>query len=264
MNTVTYTSSGGIARITIDKPASRNSLSLETLRELQVAFEHAESDAGTRVVILAGNGPAFCAGHDLKEIRAHAQTRDYAKTLFDACAKLMLTITQLSKPVIARVQGIATAAGAQLVATADLAIAADNARFGTPGVNIGLFCSTPMVALSRNLSRKHALEMLLLGELIPAEDALRFGLVNRLVPEADLDAAVNEIAQKIASKSFVAVKTGKRAFYKQLELGLEDAYAYTAKVMEENLQSADACEGICAFIEKRVPVWTNEENKNNE
>ena len=167
----------------------------------------------------------------------------------------MLTITRISKPVIARVQGIATAAGAQLVATADLAIAADNSRFGTPGVNIGLFCSTPMVALSRNVSRKHALEMLLLGDLVPAEDAYRFGLVNRLVPEAELDAAVDALAKKIAAKSPVAVKTGKAAFYKQLEYGLDEAYAYTAQVMAENLKSCDADEGICAFIEKRVPVW---------
>lgn len=255
MNTVIYSSADGIARITIDKPNSRNSLSLETLRELQSAFERADADAGTRVVILAGNGPAFCAGHDLKEIRANAGNAAYAKELFDTCAKLMLTITRISKPVIARVHGIATAAGAQLVATADLAIAADNSRFGTPGVNIGLFCSTPMVALSRNVSRKHALEMLLLGDLVPAEDAYRFGLVNRLVPEAELDAAVDALAKKIAAKSPVAVKTGKAAFYKQLEYGLDEAYAYTAKVMAENLKSYDADEGICAFIEKRVPVW---------
>lgn len=255
MNTVIYSSADGIARITVNKPESRNSLSLETLRELQTAFEQADADAGTRVVILAGNGPAFCAGHDLKEIRANAGNEGYAKELFDTCAKLMLTITRISKPVIARVHGIATAAGAQLVATADLAIAADNSRFGTPGVNIGLFCSTPMVALSRNISRKHALEMLLLGDLVSAEDAFRFGLVNRIVPEEELDDAVNALAKKIASKSPVAVKTGKAAFYRQLEYGPDDAYAYTAKVMEENLKASDAGEGICAFIEKRVPVW---------
>lgn len=255
MNTVIYSSESGIARITIDKPNSRNSLSLETLRELHAAFELADKDTETRVVILAGSGPAFCAGHDLKEIRANAGNEAYAKELFEACANLMLTITRISKPVIARIHGIATAAGAQLVATADLAVAADNARFGTPGVNIGLFCSTPMVALSRNVSRKHAMEMLLLGDLVSAEDAYRFGLVNKIVPEAELDDAVNMLARKIASKSPVAVKTGKAAFYKQHEFGLDDAYAYTAQVMTENLRTFDAGEGICAFIEKRVPVW---------
>ena len=245
----------GIARLTLNRPAARNALSRPMIAALQTEFDRIAADPSIGVVILAGNGPAFCAGHDLKEMRGADYGERYAEDLFEACARLMQRIVSLPQPVIARVHGIATAAGAQLVASADLAIAADDARFATPGVNIGLFCSTPMVALSRNVSHKHALQMLLTGDLIDAPTALRFGLINEHVSGEQLDVAVEALAVKIASKSRHTLAVGKAAYYRQAELPLEQAYAYAKGVMVQNLQARDAREGIDAFIDKRHPTW---------
>ncbi|MFZ4538678.1 enoyl-CoA hydratase [Propionivibrio sp.] len=247
----------GVAFLSLNRPQARNALSQAMIDALQVEFDAIATDAAVHVVVLSGEGPAFCAGHDLKEMRAAGYTETYAEALFDACALLMQRIVSLPQPVIARVHGIATAAGAQLVASCDLAIAADNTRFATPGVNIGLFCSTPMVALSRNVSHKHAMQLLLTGDLIDAATALRFGLINEAVPEAELDAAVATLAGKIASKSRHTVVIGKEAFYRQAALPLAEAYDYTKGVMVANLQARDAQEGIAAFIDKRPPVWCN-------
>lgn len=253
---------GGVLRLTLADAATRNSLSEAMMAELTSALAVAAEDRAVRVIVLAGHGPAFSSGHNLKEITAHRADADrgaaYFAALFDSCAKLMLGIVDNPKPIIAEVAGLASAAGCQLVASCDLALASQEARFCTPGVNIGLFCSTPMVALSRNVSSKHAMEMLLTGDVFGAEDALRFGLVNRVVPAAQLTAAVTELARKIASKSMVTVKTGKQAFYRQRDMALADAYAYTARVMTENLLQRDAEEGIAAFIGKRPPQWTDE------
>lgn len=245
----------GVTTLTLNRPQARNALSQAMLRALLDVFADIAGDDEVRVVILAGAGPAFCAGHDLKEIRAAGYAREYTQTLFADCAELMQAIVRLPKPVIAQVHGIATAAGAQLVASADLAIAAVDTRFATPGVNIGLFCSTPMVALSRNLAPKHALQMLLSGDLIDAPTALRFGLVNELVAAEQLASATLALARKIAAKSPLTLAIGKEAYYQQAELGLADAYAYTRDVMVTNLEAADAQEGINAFIDKREPVW---------
>ncbi len=245
----------GIARLTLNRPAARNALSQPMIAALQAEFDRIAADPSIGVVILAGNGPAFCAGHDLKEMRSADYGESYAEDLFEACAQLMQRIVSLPQPVIARVHGIATAAGAQLVASADLAIAADDARFATPGVNIGLFCSTPMVALSRNVSHKHALQMLLTGDLIDAPTALRFGLINEHVSGEQLDVAVEALAVKIASKSRHTLAVGKAAYYRQAELPLDEAYAYAKGVMVHNLQARDAREGIDAFIDKRHPTW---------
>lgn len=253
---------GGVLRLTLADAATRNSLSEAMMAELTAALSAAAADRAVRVIVLAAEGPAFSSGHNLKEITAHRADADkgaaYFAALFDACAKLMLSIVEHPKPVIAEVAGLASAAGCQLVASCDLAIAAEGARFCTPGVNIGLFCSTPMVALSRNVSSKHAMEMLLTGDIFDAGDALRFGLVNRVVPQAELTATVTALANKIASKSMVTVKTGKQAFYRQRDLPLAEAYAYTSRVMTENLMMRDAEEGISAFIAKRPPAWTDE------
>lgn len=245
----------GVTTLTMNRPQARNALSLGMLQALLEVFVAVSTDEKVKVVILAGAGPGFCAGHDLKEIRTKNYERSYTEQLFGDCAELMQTIVRLPKPVIARVHGIATAAGAQLVASADLAIAATEARFATPGVNIGLFCSTPMVALSRNLANKHAMQMLLTGDLIDAETALRFGLVNEVVPAEELEARTLDWAQKIASKSALTVAIGKEAYYRQAELSLSDAYDYTRDVMVRNLEAQDAQEGISAFLEKRSPVW---------
>jgi len=247
--------SNGVATLTLNRPQARNALSQAMLRALLGAFADIAADDSVRVVILAGAGPAFCAGHDLKEMRAADYGRDYSEALFGDCAELMQAIVKLPKVVIARVHGIATAAGAQLVASCDLAVAADNARFATPGVNIGLFCSTPMVALSRNLAHKHALQMLLTGDLVDAPTALRFGLVNELVPAADLASHTQNLAEKIAAKSALTLAIGKEAFYRQAELPLAEAYAYSKDVMVANLEARDAREGINAFIDKRQPTW---------
>lgn len=245
----------GVATITLNRPQARNSLGQPMLAALLGAFAALAADDSVRVVILAGAGPAFCAGHDLKEMRAANYTREYSEKLFADCSALMQAIVHLPKPVIARVHGIATAAGAQLVASCDLAVAADDSRFATPGVNIGLFCSTPMVALSRNLSPKHALQMLLVGELVDAQTALRFGLVNELVPAAELEEKTFELARKLAAKSARTLAIGKEAFYRQAEMPLGAAYDYCAEVMATNLEALDAQEGIGAFIDKRHPVW---------
>lgn len=244
----------GIVRLTLNRPRARNALSLAMMEALLGALETIRADPAARVVILAGAGPAFCAGHDLKELRARPERPFYERT-FATCARLMQTILALPQPVIARVHGVATAAGCQLVATCDLAVAAETARFATPGVNIGLFCSTPMVALARNVGRKAAMEMLLLGELVDAPTAKSLGLVNRVVPDDRLDAEVDAMARTIASKSPLTLKIGKEAFYRQLELPVAEAYAYTARVMTENMLARDAAEGIDAFLEKRTPVW---------
>ncbi len=245
----------GVTTLTMNRPQVRNALSLGMLRALLEAFGEVSTDENVRVVILAGAGPGFCAGHDLTEIRTRNYERSYTQQLFGDCAELMQTIVRLPKPVIAQVHGIATAAGAQLVASADLAIATEDARFATPGVNIGLFCSTPMVALSRNLSNKHAMQMLLTGDLIDAQTAFRFGLVNAVVARDQLEAKALACARKIASKSSLTVAIGKEAYYRQAELPLRDAYAYTQDVMVRNLEAQDAHEGIEAFLEKRHPTW---------
>ena len=245
----------GIATLTLNRPQARNALSLGMLQALLTELKRIAIDSQVHVVVLAGAGPAFCAGHDLKEIRAENFSSAYTRNLFDECARVMLAIVNLPKPVIAQVHGIATAAGCQLVASCDLAVAADDARFATPGVNIGLFCSTPMVALSRNVGRKAAMQMLLTGELIDAATAIRFGLINEVAPAAELASRTAALAAKIAAKSPLTLAIGKQAFYRQTELPLADAYAYTAGVMVTNLSSRDAQEGIEAFIEKRSPVW---------
>lgn len=248
---------GGVVFLTLNRPQARNALSQAMLDALHAEFDAIAADKTAFVVVLAGAGPAFCSGHDLKEMRGTGFDRAYAEKLFSVCGKLMQRIVSLPQPVIAQVHGIATAAGAQLVASCDLAIAADTTRFATPGVNIGFFCSTPMVALSRNVSHKHAMQMLLTGDLIDAPTALRFGLVNEIVPEPELAAAVAALAGKIASKSRHTLAIGKEAFYRQSELPLAEAYAYAQNVMVNNLQALDAQEGISAFIDKRPPVWRN-------
>jgi len=245
----------GVAWLTLNRPAARNALSVALMTALQAELAAIETDPAVKVVVIGGAGPAFCAGHDLREMRAEPRREAY-EALFAQCSELMLAIGRLPKPVIARVHGIATAAGCQLVATCDLAVAADTARFATPGVNIGLFCSTPMVALSRAVGRKAAMEMLLGGELIEASRAREIGLVNRVVPEAELDAATAALAGRIAGKSPLTVAIGKAAFYRQAEMELEAAYCYAAEVMTRNMLARDAEEGIDAFLQKRQPAWT--------
>jgi len=250
----------GVAVLTLNRPESRNSLSLKTIAELHVAITGLATDRTVSAIVLAAAGSAFSAGHDLKELTAHRADGDRGIAFFEEtmkrCSAMMQGIVACPKPVIAAVQGVATAAGCQLVATCDLAVAATSARFATPGVNIGLFCSTPMVALSRNVSRKHAMEMLLLGEMISAEDAARYGLVNHVVPDAEVLTAAVALAAKIVAKSPLTVATGKVAFYKQAEMPLHEAYDYASKVMVENMMARDAEEGIGAFLEKRPPDWT--------
>src|SRR5579875_3440303 len=245
---------GGVLRLTLNRPAARNALSMALMAELGAALGAAGEDRQVRVVVIAGAGPAFCAGHDLRELRADPRRQTYER-IFSRCSELMLQIVRLPKPVIAEVHGVATAAGCQLVATCDLAIAAEDARFATPGVNIGLFCSTPMVALARAVGRKAAMEMLLTGELIDAGTALALGLVNRVVPPAELRPAVDALARKIAGKSARTIAIGKEAFYRQAELDLASAYRYAAEVMTTNMLAADAEEGIDAFLAKRAPIW---------
>ncbi len=246
----------GIAWLTLNRPAARNALSVGLMTEMQAALDAIAGDRAVKVVVIAGAGPAFCAGHDLREIRANPGRQHY-EALFAQCSRLMTSIIKLPKPVIACVHGVATAAGCQLVATCDLAVAAEDARFATPGVNIGLFCSTPMVALSRAIGRKPALQMLLTGDLVDAEQARQWGLINRVVPAADLDAAVTALARQIADKSPLTLAIGKEAFYRQAELGLAEAYAYASEVMTRNMLARDAEEGVDAFLAKRPPVWEN-------
>ena len=244
----------GVATLTINRPKQYNALSQAMLGALQAALDAVAADQTVRVVVIAGSGPAFCAGHDLKEMRAHTDPA-FHQALFAQCGRVMLTINRLPQPVIARVHGIATAAGCQLVAACDLAVASDNARFAVSGINVGLFCSTHGVALSRNLGRKQALEMLLTGEFIDAETAQRHGLINRVVPLDRLDAEIGRVADAICNKSPLAIRTGKDLFYRQLGLPLEEAYARASEAMACNMNSEDAREGIDAFIAKRKPEW---------
>jgi enoyl-CoA hydratase/carnithine racemase len=244
----------GIVTLTLNRPQTRNALSTSLMRALLTALGELGDDAAVKVVVLAASGPGFCAGHDLKELRGAPRREAYEAT-FQLCSALMLAIQRLPKPVIAQVQGMATAAGCQLVASCDLAIAAEGARFATPGVNIGLFCSTPMVALSRAVPRKQAMEMLLTGEPITAERAQAIGLINRVVPDDRLAEATLALARQIAAKSPLVLKIGKEAFYRQAEMDTAAAYAYASRVMTENMLARDAAEGIDAFIEKRTPRW---------
>ena len=249
----------GIALLSLNRPQARNTLSEAMLAALQNEFNAIAADAQVRAVIISHNGPAFSAGHDMKEMTAHRSDpdrgRSYFKALMERCSALMMSIQKLPQPVIAAVEGVATAAGCQLVASCDLAVASETARFSTPGVHIGLFCSTPMVALSRNVANKQAMEMLLTGDMVNAEDAHRIGLVNRVVPAGKASEHALELARQIASKSMLAVKLGKEAFYRQRELNLADAYKLTIDVMVDNMLAHDAEEGIGAFIEKRDPTW---------
>lgn len=249
----------GIALLTLNRPRARNSLSEALMAAVSKALDGIASRPDVRVVVLAAAGPVFSAGHDLKEMTAHRADPDRGRAYFSdvlgTCSAMMQRIVRLPQPVIAAVEGVATAAGCQLVASCDLAVAGVAARFCTPGVHIGLFCSTPMVALSRNISRKHAMEMLLTGEMVDAQDAARFGLVNRVVAEGEALAAALAMARTIAAKSPLTLKIGKRAFYEQLEMGLSDAYRHASAVMVENMLARDAEEGIGAFIEKREPNW---------
>jgi enoyl-CoA hydratase/carnithine racemase len=244
----------GVATLTLNRPKQYNALSQAMLGALQATLDAVAADKTVRVVVMAGAGPAFCAGHDLKEMRAHADPA-FHQALFAQCGRVMLAINRLPQPAIARVHGIATAAGCQLVAACDLAVASDNARFATSGINVGLFCATPGVALSRNLGRKQALELLLTGDFIDAPTALRQGLINRVTPLDQLDATVWQLADSICSKSPLAIAMGKELFYRQLEMGLEEAYACASQAMACNMNSEDAREGIDAFIAKRKPEW---------
>lgn len=244
----------GICTLTLNRPAQYNALSEALLAELQQALDDVAADTSIGVVILAANGKAFCAGHDLKEMRRRPEQPYYEK-LFETCSRMMLSLTRLPQPVIARVHGIATAAGCQLVASCDMAVAAQGAGLGTSGINTGLFCMTPGVALSRNVGRKDALEMLFTGKIIPAERALAMGLINRVVEPERLDEAVDELAQAILGMSRAAIAAGKRVFYRQIELGLSDAYDFAGKEMACNMMIEDVGEGIDAFIAKRKPVW---------
>jgi enoyl-CoA hydratase/carnithine racemase len=249
----------GVLRLTLNDPRRRNALSEAMLVRLGAAFADAGINRDVRVVVLAANGPAFCAGHDLKELTAGRTTTDGGRAYFAhvmaLCSGVMQSIVTSPKPVIAEVTGVATAAGCQLVASCDLALATTTAQFSTPGVHIGLFCSTPMVALSRNVANKHAMEMLLTGDMTPAARAAEIGLVNRCVAPNDLQAATMEIARKIASKSSMILATGKRAFYEQREMTLAAAYDHASAVMVDNMLARDAEEGIGAFIAKRAPEW---------
>ena len=248
-----------IAVLTLNRPQARNSLSEALLRALEVELIAIVADASVRAVVITGNGPVFSAGHDLKELTAHRSDGDRGRSYFAQimrlCSDVMLQIVHLPQPVIAAVQGTATAAGCQLVASCDLAVASAAARFATPGVNIGLFCSTPMVALTRNVPRKHAMAMLMTGDAISAEDAARIGLVNEVVPAGTERDAALALAHRIAAKSRHVVKIGKKAFYRQIDMDLTQAYDYAAEVMVENMMARDSAEGIAAFIEKRSAKW---------
>ena len=263
LDPVTLEVSDGIATLTMERPRSINALSEEMLAALQAQLDDIATRRDIKVVILRGAGDHFCAGHNLKEMTARRGDEDggyqYYNDLFATCAKMMMSVVNLPQPVIAEVTGIATAAGCQLVASCDLAVASEEARFATSGINIGLFCSTPMVALSRNVPRKAAMEMLLLGEFIHADKALEMGLINRVVPLDQVAAATREMAAKIVSKSPVAVKIGKRAFYEQAEMSLAEAYEYAGRTMADNMMARDAERGIGAFVTKApMPEWEGE------
>ena len=248
-----------ILRVTLNNPSTQNTLSLDMIRRLQTVFENADKNHDIKVIILASSGKIFCAGHNLKEINNHRSDPDkglgFFTILINSCSELMLTILHNSKPVIAEVNGVATAAGCQLVASCDLAYASTNAKFATPGVNIGLFCSTPMVALSRAVKNKHSMEMLLTGDLIKAEKAIEIGLINNIFINKDLTKEVNLIAELISKKSSLTLKVGKKAFYEQSGMKIVEAYKYASEVMIKNMMEAESEEGISAFIEKRKPNW---------
>jgi enoyl-CoA hydratase/carnithine racemase len=253
--------SGDIAVLILNRPRARNTLAEATLQALQRALADIAEEKAVRAVVLAARGSVFSAGHDLKELSAHRSEADggrgYTQHIMQICSAMMLSILRLPQPVIAAVEGTATAAGCQLVATCDLAVTSSAAKFSTPGVHIGLFCSTPMVALSRNVGRKHAMEMLITGDTISADDAYRIGLVNRVVEPGMARQCALQLAQKISAKSPAVIKLGKEAFYRQLEMGIADAYAYASEVMVQNMMARDAAEGISAFLEKRPPSWHN-------
>lgn len=244
----------GIATLLLDRPEAYNALSVGLMEAMLAELDRIAVDASTRVVVIAGAGRGFCAGHDLRELRANPDL-DFYKHVFGLCSRLMQRIVSLPKPVIARVHGVATAAGCQLVASCDLAVAAEGARFAVPGVNIGLFCSTPMVALSRNIAPKHTMEMLLTGAPVSADDAFRIGLINKVVEKGAARDEAFKLARTITAKSALTIKLGKAAFYRQLDMSLPDAYRYTGEVMIENMMVRDAEEGISAFVEKRTPTW---------
>ncbi len=248
---------GGVCTLTLNRPQQYNALSESLIDEMQVALDEIAEDPDVRLVVLAASGRAFCAGHDLKEMRL-TPVRSHYEALFKKCSRMMLSIVRLPKPVIARVHGLATAAGCQLVASCDLAVASSESRFGTTGIRVGLFCMTPGVALSRNVARKQAFEMLFTGDMVSAETALEIGLVNRVVPAEDLDTGVEALAGPILAKSQAAIAAGKRMFYRQLEMGLSAAYDYAAEEMAANMMFRDVDEGIDAFVEKREPRWRHE------
>ena len=249
----------GILRLTLDDQENKNALSKTMMEQLKGSLNSASLDDSVKVIVIAATGDVFSSGHNLKEITNARENEDagkaYFNSLFNLCSSLMQLIVNCKKPIIAEVNGVATAAGCQLVASCDLAISSDNSTFATPGVNIGLFCSTPMVALSRNVKKKDAMKMLLTGDMIDAKEAKRLSLINDYVPKEQLTESVNDLAKKIASKSLMTVKIGKEAFYKQSELSLSDAYEYTSKIMTENTLKEDAKEGISSFLEKRKPTW---------
>lgn len=244
----------GVTTLAFNRPREMNALSEGMLAALQVELDAISTDRSVRVVVLEGHARAFCAGHNLKQMRAN-YSLDYQKSLFETCTKMMLSVLRLPQPVIAKVEGLATAAGCQLVATCDLAVAAESARFATSGINVGLFCSTPGVAVGRALPRKHAMDLLLTGDFISAARAAEIGLINKAVPDGDLDAATEALARKLSNKSAHALALGKTAFYQQLEMGISDAYALAGAEMARNMMDRDAAEGIDAFVEKRDPVW---------
>jgi enoyl-CoA hydratase/carnithine racemase len=250
---------GAIATLTLNRPDQLNALSEGLMTALQEELDRIATEPKTKVVVLRGAGRAFCAGHDLKEMQGKRQVSDggraYYMALFSQCSRLMTTVPRLPQPVIAEVGGLATAAGCQLVASCDMAVAAESAQFGVNGVNIGLFCSTPMVALSRNIGRKKAFELLTTGEFLSADQAVEMGLANQTVPDAELPDATRTLAEKVASKLGSAVRVGKRAFYEQLEMTLDAAYAHTGRVIAENMLHRDTAEGVQAFLEKREPDW---------
>ena len=255
-NIIVLPSNNGISRVKLNEPSTYNALSLNTLKSLIECFKNFNNDEKTKVIIIEGSGKGFSAGHDLKEINSLKGKPDYKK-LFNLCSELMITIVNNSKPVIAKVHGAAFAAGCQLVATCDLALSTNDAIFATPGVNIGLFCSTPMVAVSRSVSRKKTMKMLLTGDPITAQHAKEIGLINDHFKNSNLEEEVLKLAETIVSKSNKVIKIGKKAFYKQLEMPLEEAYKYTSKVMCENMMALDAKEGISAFLNKTTPKWKN-------
>tara|TARA_X000000950_G_scaffold248473_1_gene307524 strand:- start:1592 stop:2398 length:807 start_codon:yes stop_codon:yes gene_type:complete len=256
------TSENSILRLVLNDEKNRNALSADMIVKLNDEIEKADLDDSIRVIIISATGKTFSSGHNLKDINYARKNDDkgdaYFKNLFKRCSELMINIVRCSKPVIAEVAGHATAAGCQLVASCDLAVASENAKFATPGVNIGFFCSTPMVALSRNVAKKHAMQMLLTGEMIDSKKAYDIGLINKITTADNLKSEVNDLAKKISEKSLMTIKLGKHAFYRQIELDLSEAYIFTSKVMEENIKKKDAIEGIEAFLKKRKPNWSDE------